>query len=111
MAELVEFELSDGKTIFIEVEDSKVRGLQPVSNSGQKVYEAQKTFTEALENLKPMFDSIKQTFDDMDNPADEVDVKFGLKLTGKFGAVITAGAEASYEVTLRWKNTAKNESK
>lgn len=104
MAELVEFVLPDNSTIFVEVEDSKARGLQPVSRSSQKVFQAQKTFAESLDSLKPMFSSIKQKFDEMSEPADEVEVKFGLKLTGQFGAVITAGAEASYEITLRWHN-------
>jgi hypothetical protein len=40
----------------------------------------------------------------MNEPADEIEVKFGVKLTGTIGAVLTAGGEASYEVTLKWNH-------
>ncbi len=38
----------------------------------------------------------------MEDSADEVEVKFGVKLSGQAGAIITVGGEASYEITMRW---------
>jgi len=103
MKQLVEFKLPDESTILIEVDEPLPPGQRPVGRPGEvAITEAKKTFTEAIDNLKPMFDAIKQKFHEMNEPADEVEVKFGLKLNGKVGAVITAGGEASYEITLRW---------
>ncbi len=40
---------------------------------------------------------------DLDTPADQVEVKFGLKLTADAGAIFTSvGGEVSYEITLKW---------
>ena len=54
-----------------------------------------------------MLKAIKKKFDEMEDSADEVEVKFGFKLTGRAGAVITVGGEASYEITMRWDNRKK----
>ncbi|MBE9032242.1 hypothetical protein IQ266_21100 [filamentous cyanobacterium LEGE 11480] len=107
MKQLIEFTLPDNSTILAEVEDvadeSELGGFQSTARNQKGIMKSQETFSQALDNLKPMVDSIKQKFNEMNEPADEVEVKFGLKLTGQFGAVITVGGEASYEITLRWK--------
>jgi hypothetical protein len=107
MKQLVEFKLSDDdqSTIFVEVEEPPAAGRVKVARPGERVIsESQQTFEKALENLNPMFSAIKKKFDQMNEPADEVEVKFGLKLNATVGAVISAGGEASYEITLRWNN-------
>jgi hypothetical protein len=39
----------------------------------------------------------------LNTPADEVEVKFGLKLTAEAGAIFSSvGGEVSYEITLKW---------
>lgn len=105
MNQLVEFEVPGNGTILVEVNDPYSSGLTPVANPGEvAITKAKKTLDQALEGLNPMFESIKKKFDEMNQPADEVEVKFGIKLTAQVGAVITAGGEASYEITLKWKN-------
>ena len=54
-----------------------------------------------------MLSAIKKKFDEMEDSADEIEVKFGFKLSGQAGAVITVGGEASYEITMRWDNRKK----
>ena len=104
MKQVVAFKLpDDDSTILIEVDEPQTPGQKPINRPVEdSIKQAEKTFTEALDNLKPMFKAIKQKFDDMNEPANEVEVKFALKLNGKVGAIITAGGEASYEITLRW---------
>ena len=104
MKQLVEFVLPDKSSIFVEVEEPPELGPEPMARPlpGKVAIQAKKTFSEALDSLNPMFSAIKQKFNEMSEPADEVEVKFGLKLSGQCGAIITAGAEASYEITLRW---------
>ncbi|MEM8638830.1 MAG: CU044_2847 family protein [Cyanobacteria bacterium P01_G01_bin.54] len=104
MAELVEFELADGSTLLVEVNEPKTSGPRPVAKRGELAAKAQKTFEQALDNLQPMVTAIKNKLDGLNQPADEVEVKFGVKLSGQVGAVLTAGAEATYEITLKWDN-------
>ena len=112
MKQLVEFKLSDDEesTIFIEVEEPAPANVK-VARGERAISEGKKTFVKALEGLNPMFSAIKKKFDEMNEPADEVEVKFGLKLNGTVGAVISASGEASYEITLRWDNREKNKRK
>jgi hypothetical protein len=38
----------------------------------------------------------------LNEPADEVEVKFGLKMSAELGAIVASGtAEANYEITLK----------
>ena len=102
MKQLVEFELPDQSKILIEVDEPTTTGAKPVSRNGVKIVEAKETFEKALANIEPMVKAIKKKFDDMEDSADEVEVKFGVKLSGQAGAIITVGGEASYEITMRW---------
>ncbi|MFN5514333.1 MAG: CU044_2847 family protein [Cyanobacteriota bacterium] len=104
MKQLIEYKLPDDSVILIEVEEPPTSGPKLVAKPGKQAIEAKETFLEALDNLKPMIDAIKEKVSGLNDPADEVEVKFGVKLTGQLGAVITVGGEASYEITLRWKN-------
>ncbi|MDJ0705101.1 MAG: CU044_2847 family protein [Leptolyngbyaceae cyanobacterium MO_188.B28] len=107
MARLVEFDISDGEAILVEVEDVESEEIEPVSKSpGEIAAKAKKTFAEALDNLEPMARSIKQRLDALTDPADEVEVKFSVKLSGEVGAVLTkVGGEATYEITLKWQHS------
>ena len=102
MKQLVEFPLSDDNSILIEVDEPATPGEEPVSRNGEMIVKAQKTFEQALANIDPMVRAIKKKFDEMEDAADEVEVKFGVKLSGEVGAIITVGGEASYEITMRW---------
>ena len=106
MAKLVKFDLGNGETVLIEVEDVESEGIEPVSRRpGEVAAQAKKTFSEALDSLKPMLENIKTRLDGMTEPADEVQVKFSVKLSGEVGAVVTkVGGEATYEITLKWQH-------
>lgn len=104
MKKLVEFTLPDGSPIFVEVDepsDGRV-GLNP----SEMAVKAQQTFEQALDKLQPIASTIISKLRGLDEPASEVQVKFGLKLTAEAGAVIAmAGGEVNYEITLKWKQT------
>jgi chaperonin cofactor prefoldin len=106
MAKLVKFDVGDGETVLIEVEAVESEEVKPVSKSpGEIAAKARKTFAEALDNLQPMVETIKNRIDAMTEPADEVSVKFSVKLSGEVGAVVTkVGGEANYEITLKWQH-------
>jgi hypothetical protein len=71
--------------------------------SGREIAKAQKTFEEALENIKPVVASISHKFKDL-GPK-EMEVKFGIKLSADAGAFITSvGGEVTFELTVKWSN-------
>lgn len=106
MSNLVEFQVGDDETILVEVEDVESDEIKPVAKRpGEIAAKAGKTFVEALEPLQPMITGIKQRLDALTEPADEVEVKFSVKLNGEVGAVLTkVGGEATYEITLKWQH-------
>jgi Trypsin-co-occurring domain 1 len=106
MTKLVEFEVGDGQTVFIEVEDVASTTIKPVSVlPGDVAAKAKKTLGEALDHIAPMVKTMRGRLNDVTEPGDEVEVKFGVKLNSEIGAVVgKLGGEMNYEVTLKWKN-------
>lgn len=106
MSTYIEYELEDGKTVLVEVKETQSGGMVKVSrgDDGNAVIKAGKKFGEAFESVKAQAIALRKQLEDA--RADEVQVRFSLKTTGQMGnfAVGTIGAEAVYEVTLKWKN-------
>ncbi|NEO36570.1 MAG: hypothetical protein F6J90_09635 [Moorea sp. SIOASIH] len=109
--QLAQFSLADGTTFLVEVEEPESRGIERVSlRSGKQVLKARQTFEEALDQIQPVASAVITKLRDLNQPADEVEVKFGLKLTADAGAVFASvGGEVSYEITLKWSH--KNQGK
>jgi chaperonin cofactor prefoldin len=106
MAKLVKFDVGDGQTVLIEVEDVESEELEPVCKSpGELAAKARETLSEALDDIAPMVRTLKHRLNALTDPADEVQVKFSVKLSAEIGAVVTkVGGEATYEITLKWTN-------
>jgi hypothetical protein len=105
VAQLVEFDVGDGQTILVEVEDVASKEIKPISKSPGKIAaQAKKTFDESMDSLAPMVKAVKKRLDQLADPADEISVKFSVKLNGQIGTVLTkVGGEATYEITLKWE--------
>lgn len=106
MTKLVKFDLGDGESILMEVDEVEFDEITPVSKSPGEIAadQARQTFSEAMAGITPMVRSLKARLDTLNDPADEVEVKFSVKLSGEVGAVVTkVGGEATYEITLKWK--------
>jgi len=103
---LAQFSLEDGTTFLVEVEQPQNQAIHRVSlPSGKQALAVQETFEAALDKIKPVASTIISKFRDLNQPADEVEVKFGLKLTADAGAVFASvGGEVSYEITLKWSS-------
>ena len=101
--QLIEFTLEDGETILAEVEEPTSDAIAPISRSIVK-----ETLEGALKKVIKSFavgsSTIVSELRNINEPADEIEVKFGVKLSGTMGAVLTAGGEATYEVTLKWNS-------
>lgn len=102
MKRIVEYKMQDGGSIFAEV-DVPDTGIGQVSRA-DGVVEAAKTFDEALDQITPAAETIITKLRHLATSPDEIGVEFGIKLSGKFGALIaSAEGEANFTVTLSWK--------
>ncbi|MCF2151523.1 hypothetical protein IQ276_034985 [Desmonostoc muscorum LEGE 12446] len=103
MKRIVEFPLENGDLILVEVDEPGPTdhrfGLRD-----EMIQTAKKTFESALDQVKPIANVIMTKVNSLNQPADEVEIKFGIKMSAELGAVIASGnAEVNYEVTLKWK--------
>ncbi|MCA2723101.1 MAG: hypothetical protein IM333_03455 [Microcystis sp. M048S1] len=113
MNRLVEF-TSDEGTIYIEV-DEKLPLPKPkpedelISRTDEIAVKAAQSFEDALNGIKPVANAIINKVKSLNEPADQVEVKFGIKMTVGLGAIIASGsADVNYEITLKWDNKEKN---
>ena len=101
---LVQFKLADGSPVIVEVEEPRIGKETRVSLTTEGVEQAQMGFMEALAQLRPAADAVLDTFRAMNNPS-EINLEFGVKLSGKLGAIFTAvQGEATFKVSVKWKN-------
>ncbi len=100
MKQLVEYELEDGGTIIVEV-DLPEAGIERAGR-GDQIIKAKERFGEALEQIKPVAQTVFSKLGSLS--ADEIGVDFGIKLGAKAGTIIAcADAEANFTVRLTWK--------
>ena len=107
MKRLVEFPLEEGGSVLIEVEGPEEMGMEEAWRGWpEKVEQAQQTFEEALDKVRPVARAVlsKLRHLDIHDPPDEIEVEFGLKLDVQARAIVaSAGMEANFKVTLTWK--------
>ena len=115
MARLVAFPLEDGTSIYIEV-DEKLPMPKPkpedelIGRTDEIAAKASKKFEDALNAIKPVANAVINKVKSLNEPADEVGVKFGIKMSAELGAIIASGSgEVNYEITLKWDNKEKNQ--
>jgi Trypsin-co-occurring domain 1 len=105
--QLLKFSLEDGTPFYFEVESPPTSpGSQPISSPAEKVtLAAKESLDDALVVVAPVARKIVNRLrSGLTEDADEVEVKFGLKLSSQAGVVFAAaGAEVNFEVTMKWK--------
>jgi hypothetical protein len=102
MSDYVKCDLGDGTTLLVEAVDGDAGGQIIDATRGFEGAVVHK-FGEALKSVKASAAALRRELAELS--ADEVEVKFVLKTTGEFGlfAMGKLGAEANYELTLKWK--------
>ena len=103
--EVAQFELKDGTTFLVEVDEPERRGVERVSTgTNRMVLKAQQTLDDALDQVKPVASTVLSKLKTgLTAPADDIEVKFGLKLSTDAGIIFsTVGGEVNFEVTLKW---------
>jgi hypothetical protein len=120
LAKFIQFRTEDHQTLLIEMDDAPLvggtgdspseesTGVKKVALDGgaqSTIVKADATFEQALNVVQRNASAFIKQITDMINRPSEVEMKFGLKITGELGlfAVAKAGAEANYEIKLVWK--------
>jgi len=104
---LVEFELEDGGTLLVEVDEpERGRGAVPAGRGRRRGEpgKADEKFETVLAKIKPVGTALIAKIRELADPPDEVGVEFGLKLNATAGVVVASAAtEANFKVSLTWK--------
>ena len=109
MTKYASFQIGDGDDDIVVVEideDDSGDDLVPVSRDnpdGMEVVETGKDFARTMDKLRPIIGILKSRLDSMTDPADEVAVEFGVKLSGEVGMILTkAAAETTFKISMKW---------
>lgn len=104
MKHIVEFPLENGDFILVEVDEPPAPIDDRIGIGDDVAQKAKQSFETAIGKIQPVANAIIEKVKSLNEPADEVEVKFGLKMSGELGAVVASGkAEVNYEITLKWK--------
>ncbi|MGF1494399.1 MAG: CU044_2847 family protein [Microcoleaceae cyanobacterium] len=118
MTKIVKFQLDNDEQSFVYMEvDEKLpaAGSSPeededlIGIGDEAVQKAKQKLGQALSSIRPVANAIIEKVESLNQPADEVEVKFGVKMSSELGAIIASGsAEVNYEITLKWNNTGRS---
>jgi hypothetical protein len=106
MKRLVEFQLDQGGSVLVEVDEPSAG---PVTRGRGRdgsalVEEANKTFEDATAAVTPAARSLIARLRSIDNPPDEVGIVFGVQLSAQTGAFIASvAAQANFTVSMTWR--------
>ena len=99
MKRLVEFPLQEGGSVVVQIDEPDIGGTVRAAR-GDTIEQAKETLEDALNKVLPAARSIVEKLEGM--RPNEVEVTFGISLSFKAGAFITAGTDANFGVTVRW---------
>ena len=98
MKQLVEYELEQGGSIFVEVEAPEGGFIARPGETQKSDYK----FEAVLANIKPAAQALLNTIRELET--DEIQLEFGLKFNLKAGIVFaSADTETAFKVALKWK--------
>jgi len=102
MARVVEFPMRDGGVLLVEATDLSTGPVTRGLPSGT-IEKAATTFESALECMQSAASAVLDAMHSLAQRPEAVEVQFGVKLSGKVGAVLSSvSGEAHFLVTLRW---------
>ncbi|MGB8022029.1 MAG: CU044_2847 family protein [Candidatus Nanopelagicales bacterium] len=104
--QLVEFPLHDGGHVVVGIEQVEGEWSGVVTRGGgleERMHEAVCTFEEALEPIRVVGQGVLNRLAALDRPPEEVRVEFGLELSAKAGAIVSASGAATMKVVLTWR--------
>lgn len=103
---LVEFPLDDGGRVVVRVDSAEDEWPGVVTRGGaieDRLLEAQHSFQAAMDPIRAVGQAVLDRLAALDRAPDEARVEFGLELSAKAGAILSAGGTATLKVSLTWR--------
>jgi len=102
MGRIVEFPLEAGGSLFVETSESQTSYV-PRGLPSDAVDRSAETFEAALASVHAAASAVLGSMQGLAQRPDAIEVQFGVKLSGKIGAVLSSvSGEAHFTVCLRW---------
>jgi Trypsin-co-occurring domain 1 len=103
MAELVQFELSDGGMVFAEVAADEP-GMRRAGRTADEMWvKAATNLDQGLDGVRSAANATLSKLQNLARKPDEIELEFGVRLTAAAGAVIAnTSAEGHLQVRLAW---------
>ncbi|WP_327352591.1 CU044_2847 family protein [Streptomyces sp. NBC_01304] len=103
MGQLVRFELGDGETVVVNLDDAD-RGVVDAASATDLVGRATGSFSSALDEVRGAAVLAMHKLRDIPKPPDEVTIEFGIQLDAEVGAVLArTGVQGHLQVQLVWR--------
>jgi hypothetical protein len=99
MKRLVEFPLQEGGSVVVQIDEPDIGGSVRAAR-GDTIEQAKETLEDALDKVLPAARNVVERLQGM--RPNEIEVNFGISLSFKAGAFITAGTDANFGITVRW---------
>lgn len=116
MADITEFQASDGTVLRVEVDGPPPSGgndaYEPVRRrrEGGGPGAAADTVRQAVDRVRPAAQDVLNSLRAMPHAPDRVSLEFGVKLSAEAGVVLArAATEAHFKVLLEWESTPDGE--
>jgi hypothetical protein len=106
--DVVGFPLESGGHVLVRVAPAPdVAGVVTRGGSlDERLAEAQCSFEAALDPIRAIAQGIHERISGLERPPDETRVEFGLELSAKAGAIVSATGSAALNVSLTWRRPA-----
>jgi hypothetical protein len=104
--QFVEFRLPDGGQVVVATGQADSGWSGVVTRGGtveERLQEAACSFEEALDPIRAVGEGVLDRLSHLQRPPAEVRVEFGLELSAKAGAIVSATGAATLKVALTWQ--------
>lgn len=104
MGQIIEFDLSNGGRVAVETQGSERPGPAMRGSTAGTVAKAARSFEDAVGVIQPVASALIAKLKDLEQGAEAIDIKFGLKFNAEAGVVIaSASTEANIEIRINWQ--------
>lgn len=97
------YQSKDGDEVLVEIEAPEKGGARLVAKAKDGIVEAQSSFGEAVEGIKPIADKVMSAIGSLAQEPKETEVSFGIKFSAEVGVILTKSSlDATLNIKLKW---------